>query len=309
MSILESSYKEKPKTMRYSSPLRYPGGKAALSDFLTDVIDLNELRGCKYYEPYAGGAGAALTLLMDDVVSEVYLNDLDLRVYSFWRAALNCTDQFLSRIANVAVTIDEWKKQHEICVHPSRYSLFEVGFAAFFMNRCNRSGVLTGAGPIGGHSQKGKWRIDVRFNREALSERLLWLKRFRKSIHVSRNDAIDFLSRELPRGRGRSRVFVYLDPPYVIKGQRLYLNAHDTKDHTALSNYLHKQKRLPWIMSYDDSQLVRTLYASCEVSTLPIRYTLQDKRDAHELIIAPGNLAVPSFCRIGQVTTLLQKVA
>jgi DNA adenine methylase len=169
--------------------------------------------------------------------------------------------------------------------------------------------VLTGSGPIGGYSQEGKWRLDVRFNREALAERFLRLKQYRKQIHVSRKDAIVFLRSELPRGRGRDRVFVYLDPPYVNNGQRLYLNAYEAGDHRSLAEYLGAQKMLPWVMSYDDSELVRSLYKAYSVVALPIRYTLQAKRDAHELVIAPDNVAIPTSCRMGQGSNTLREIA
>ncbi|MDQ2733003.1 MAG: DNA adenine methylase, partial [Armatimonadota bacterium] len=172
---------------------------------------MNDLRGCVYYEPYAGGAGAALSLLRQDIVSELYLNDADERVYAFWDSALNASDRFVDRIDSVPLTIEEWYLQHDICIHPGAHSPFDVGFAAFYMNRCNRSGVLTGAGPIGGYKQGGRWKMNVRFNREALSERILALARVKNRIHVSCRDSIMFLKASLPRGRGRNRVFVYLD--------------------------------------------------------------------------------------------------
>jgi DNA adenine methylase len=284
--------------LKYASPLRYPGGKAALTGFLTDTIDLNELRGCAYYEPYAGGAGAALGLLTQDVVSELYLNDADQRVHAFWHSALTVSDHFVDRISNVPLTIKEWHRQHDICSNPGGFSRFDVGFAAFFMNRCNRSGVLTGAGPIGGYAQAGAWRMDVRFNRTALAERILNLGRLRDRIRLSGEDAIVFLKRSLPRGRARGQVFVYLDPPYVIKGQRLYLNAYGPRDHAALARFLRAQKTLPWLVSYDDNELVRTLYASDKLAMMPIMYTLQEKRAAQELIISPRHVAVPRSCRV-----------
>lgn len=283
--------------MRYASPLRYPGGKAALTGFLANVIELNGLTGCSYYEPYAGGAGAALNLLKNKTVSEIYLNDADRRVYSFWRSVLNLSERFVDRIQTIPLNIEEWHRQHEICRNPQKHSQFDVGFSAFYMNRCNRSGVLTGSGPIGGFTQAGKWRMDVRFHRAELAERILQLARSKDVIHVSNFDAIEFLKANLPRGRGRDRTFVYLDPPYVIKGQRLYMNAYNASDHVALSRYMDKQNALHWLMSYDDSNLVRLLYKSHKIFHLPIRYTLQEKRSASELIIAPRGLAVPKVCK------------
>lgn len=292
--------------MKHLSPLRYPGGKAILTGFLSHVIVRNDLKGCVYYEPYAGGAGAALNLLRQDVVSELYLNDADPRVIAFWRSALHTSEQFLERIQNVHLTIQEWHRQHSICLQPASHSKFDVGFAAFFMNRCNRSGVLAGSGPIGGYAQSGKWRMDVRFNRVALAERILTIARMKDRIHLSCEDAIVFLKGHLPSSHGRKRTFAYLDPPYVNKGQRLYLNAYKPEDHAQLARYLDGQRLLSWVMSYDDSSLVRTLYAQHKISTLPIRYSLQRKRSARELIITPHYLGVPRSCRIRGHERLLQ---
>ena len=166
------------------------------------------------------------------------------------------------------------------------------------MNRCNRSGVLTGAGPIGGLEQNGRWKLDVRFSREPLAERILKLACVREQIHITRLDAIDFLKATLPAGRGRKNVFVYLDPPYVNKGQRLYLNSYETKDHAQLARFIKGQRTLPWIMSYDDTEVVRELYCDQQLTSLPIHYSLQTKRSAKELIIAPHRLTLPSTCQL-----------
>jgi DNA adenine methylase len=292
--------------MKHISPLRYPGGKAGLSDFLTDVIERNDLKGRRYYEPYAGGAGAALSLLEKGTVSEIYINDADKRIYAFWRACLYESDRFIEKILHVPLTMDEWRRQNEICSSPRTSKIFDLGFAAFYMNRCNRSGVLSGAGPIGGYQQSGTWRLDVRFNREGLATRITSLARQKHNIHISKLDAIDFLKSKLPRGSGRSKVFVYLDPPYVNKGRKLYFNAYQTKDHKQLTEYLTGQATLSWLVSYDDDQLVRSLYAEQKLSLLPIRYTLQEKRTANELIIAPHRLRLPNSARIRGQESMLQ---
>lgn len=279
--------------MKLTSPLRYPGGKACLAGFLAEVIDLNARHGCAYYEAYAGGAGAALSLLRDGVVSEVFINDADPCIHAFWAAALNESDRFADKVRTVPLTITEWHRQKAVCSRPASHTRFEVGFAAFYMNRCNRSGVLTGAGPIGGLAQNGEWRLDVRFSRDPLAERIHTLAAMRDQIHLTQLDAIDFLKSELPRGTCRKNVFVYLDPPYVQKGQRLYLNAYVEKNHRQLARYIKRQSTLHWMMSYDDTNLVRQLYSDQQVNSQPIRYTLQNKRMASELIIAPHHVVLP----------------
>ena len=131
--------------MKLLSPLRYPGGKAGLAPFLTDVLDLNDLRGVGYFEPYAGGAGAALGLLADDVVHTISINDADVRIYAFWATMLNEPQLFVDRIAAAKLDLDEWRVHRQICTSPDGHSLADVGFATFYMNRCQ---------PVG-HRQRG----------------------------------------------------------------------------------------------------------------------------------------------------------
>ena len=139
----------------HDSPLRYPGGKAALAAFLARAIELNGLAGCSYFEPFAGGAGAALRLLKAEVVSEIHLNDWDPCIAAFWNAALTESERFAAAIQSVPLNISEWRRQQSIYAGGGNGNAFELGFATFYLNRCNRSGMLSGAGPIGGYEQTG----------------------------------------------------------------------------------------------------------------------------------------------------------
>ena len=290
--------------MKPTSPLRYPGGKGSLSAYLADLLELNGLTGCDYFEPYAGGAGAALNLLCQGAVGRIHINDADPRVFAFWRSMLDENERFLEQIAQVPLNIEEWRKQQAICAAGSADDRFALGFSAFYMNRCNRSGVLKGAGPIGGYQQDGKWRLDVRFNRVELSARVRALGALRDRIRVTGLDAIEFLQQCLPYGRGRAKAFVYADPPYVIKGQKLYLNAYGPDDHAELASYLAKQRILPWLVSYDDAPLIRQIYAGRQIDHLPIRYSLQNKRAAQELLIAPHHLYLPVARKAARIAHL-----
>ncbi len=289
--------------MKLESPLRYPGGKASLSNFLIDVIDLNDLRGCEYFEPYAGGAGAALRLLETGAVNKIHLNDADRRISAFWQSAIHHTEEFIAKINSIELTIDEWHKQKAISQSPSRAKVLDLGLSTFYLNRCNRSGVLS-AGPIGGYAQEGKWRMDVRFNRETLINRIRSIGSMREAITISSSDALEFLKEKLPRGSARSRVLVYLDPPYVEQARRLYLNSYESRDHVFVAAHMRKQKVLPWVMSYDDCELVRSLYANdCSVSNIPVKYSLNKKRVSNELLIAPPHMVLPHQCRANLLST------
>ena len=280
--------------MRFDSPLRYPGGKAALGPFLAETIALNGLADCAYFEPFAGGAGAALWLLRNGIVSEAHINDLDPCVAAFWQAAVHEPARFADAIMSVKLDVAEWKRQRDIYEGGDASPPFELGFATFYLNRCNRSGVLSGAGPIGGYGQTGKWKIGARFYRESLAKRVEELGQMADRIHLSNLDARRFLMDNLPRGRGRSRVFAYLDPPYWENGGRLYLNHFQPDDHAALAEYVQRQRALKWVMSYDDTPPIERLYAQANVHRLSWRYNMNDPRSAEELLISPHHLLLPA---------------
>ena len=173
-----------------------------LSGFLADTIQLNGLSGCAYLEPFAGGAGAALQLLHDGVVSTLHLNDADPRIHAFWDSVLNHTERFADAIESATLTIDEWLRQQEICDRAETEDPFELGFATFYLNRCNRSGIIRGAAPIGGYAQSGKWKMNARFYRQTLAERVRAIGESRDSIYVTNDDALSFFG-TLLSGRER----------------------------------------------------------------------------------------------------------
>ncbi|MGI4790195.1 MAG: DNA adenine methylase [Janthinobacterium lividum] len=282
-----------PFTTPIKSPLRYPGGKGCFFSYFLEAIKLNDLRGGKYFEPFAGGAAVGLGLLSVNIVTEIFINDADYHIYSFWFSVLNENNRFVETILCSEISINAWTKQKEIYNAPEKYSVFEVGFSAFYLNRCNRSGILAGAGPIGGYHQTGKWRMDARFNQLDLASRIRNIGKLKDAIHIGNMDAIDFLKRYLPRGKGRDKSFVYADPPYVSAGHRLYLSQYSSGDHKRLALYLLKQTRLNWLATYDDTPLIRRLYSPCQRWLFTLGYSLQSKQRGNELLLAPERLHLP----------------
>lgn len=151
-----------PKT---PSPLRYPGGKAAIWPLVSKIITDNALSKGHYLEPYAGGCGLALSLLYRGYVHEVHLNDLDRSISCFWDSVINRTNEFVDKILTTEVTVDQWHIQRKYHENKEAVDDFDLGFSSFFLNRTNRSGVISKAGIIGGLSQNGKYKIDCRFNK------------------------------------------------------------------------------------------------------------------------------------------------
>ena len=270
---------------RYSSPLRYPGGKASFTPLITSILKKNNLLGCSYYEPFAGGAGAALKLLSMGLVSSIHLNDADYRIFALWRAIFSKNKSFADAIRNAELTVAEWRKQFEVCKNAKAHSWFDVAYATFFMNRCNRSGVILGARPIGGLDQKGTYLIDARFNREILAKRIEALSTLKNSVHLYNLDALVFLKRFLPAGPARKQLFVYLDPPYYKNGQRLYLNYYLDVDHKQLAVYMKRQACMHWLMSYDNTKEINALYGDFVKKRIDVSYSMQLPRRDKELLI------------------------
>lgn len=241
--------------LKYKSPLRYPGGKGCIYEFMTHLLRENDMVGIRYAEPYAGGAGLALALLMDEYVSDIYINDLDPSIYSLWWAILNRPDDLMSWIENVDISIEEWKNCKEIQKNYKIVDVLELAKATFFLNRTNVSGVLSG-GVIGGLEQNGKYKIDARFNRDDLEARILRIVQFSHRIHLSNQDGLMFLQE---MNRRKEEMFIYMDPPYYKKGADLYLNAFKDIDHENLSKAVRKLK-MYWMVSYDNQPFILNLY-------------------------------------------------
>lgn len=280
----------------YCSPLRYPGGKGAIADLLADIILYNNLEGGDYYEPYAGGAGVALHLLFNGIVKKIHINDADFSIYAFWHTVVNNSEIFLSKLKNISVDIEQWHIQKNILNNVKDHSIDEVGFAVFFINRCNRSGIINSAGPIGGYSQNGRWKIDARFNKNELSNRIEKIVKYKEGIMLSNDDAIDFLKENLPKNSLRKKSFIYLDPPYYIKGKKLYLNFYTDPDHKELSQYIKQYKSVKWVMTYDNAEEIHQLY---DIQyELALNYSLQQKIKGKEVFICPDYLKLPTHLAV-----------
>jgi DNA adenine methylase len=289
------------------SPLRYPGGKQILSRVLTKIIEANGASGGTYIEPYAGGAGAALCLLFEERVDRIVINDADYRIYAFWRAALSQTEAFVEQIRTAILNVDEWKRQRAIYQRGRRESILRLGFATFYLNRCNRSGIIASGGPIGGLDQKGKWKIDARFNRVELAARIKRLSSYRERIDVTNLDALACLRTNVMSLPRTARPFAYLDPPYFAKAEDLYMNHYASGDHREVAKFVQAGLDMPWVMTYDDVPEIRRLYRRLRLVPLVLDYSARSRRQGREMLILKPRLTFPTTWRDGiPLNALLQ---
>lgn len=272
----------------FYSPLRYPGGKGKILSFMVDLVKLNKLENIEYVEPYAGGAAVALGLLLNGFVNKIHINDSDKAIHAFWYSILNHTEQFIEKIINTSVTVDEWRNQKNIYNNIDKYSILEVGFSAFFLNRCNRSGVLKG-GLIGGYEQKGNWKIDARFNKQDLIKRIEKIALYKDKIKLYNEDTAELLENNKDAFRN---CILYLDPPYYEKGYQLYKNHYKPSDHEKVSALV-KELNCYWVVSYDNVKPIVTLYKNIKKRVFNISYSAGKNRSGKEVMFFSKNLKVP----------------
>lgn len=273
---------------RSPSPLRYPGGKSALFPFVSELISSNGLEDGHYAEPFAGGAGLALSLMFNDVVSEIHLNDIDRSIYTFWDAVLNKTESFIECIENVDISVDEWHRQRQVQLEKETANAFELGFSTFYLNRTNRSGILKG-GIIGGKHQNSQYQIDCRFKKEKLIKKIQHIQKYREHVHLYNCDAAEFISKI--ESKFPENVFFCIDPPYYSKGHTLYTNYYQHSDHEKLAEVILNLDR-PWMLTYDNSPTIAKLYESKALFNFSLKYSLARKRIGRELLVLSDKLTL-----------------
>lgn len=276
----------------FLSPLRYPGGKGRIAPFVAQLLEAQPRRPSIYVEPFAGGAGVALRLLHDEYVDEVVLNDLDAGIAAFWRSVFDQPIELIELLRSCSPSLDEWHRQRTLYVEKAAGDL-ELGFATLFLNRTNRSGILT-ARPIGGLEQTGKWSLAARWNPEQLEDRIRRSARYSTRVTICEDDGIAVTTRYLRD----SETFVYADPPYIARADGLYLDTLGPDDHQRLAATLRGADR--WLLTYDTHPEVLHLYQGLRFAVFGIKHTAAIQHIGSEYAVFPDSLVVPSLDRLGR---------
>jgi DNA adenine methylase len=277
------------RKMTFYSPLRYPGGKFKIVGYFKKILARNFLYDCTYVEPYTGGASVALSLLMEEYVSKIIINDIDKSIYAFWYSVLNHTDELCSLIQKTPITVSMWQKQKKIQSRRNECTMLELGFSTFFLNRTNRSGIIN-AGCIGGKSQLGEWKINARFNKNDLIERIRKIALYKDRIELYNLDAVALIN--LLKKDSKKKYLFYLDPPYYVKGKELYLNFYSGDDHKKIATTIQNIDDSSWIITYDNVMPIRALYNNFPKKIFKLNYSAGRACSGEEIMIFSKNLYV-----------------
>ncbi|MER9526587.1 DNA adenine methylase [Mesorhizobium sp. M0292] len=277
--------------LNHFTPLRYPGGKGKLAAYVKRIMKANRLTDGEYVEPYAGGAAIALELLFHEYVTRIHINDVSRPVWSFWQSVLHHTDELSALIRDTPRTVEAWDKQKAIFKNEPQHTDLEVGFATFFLNRTNRSGILN-AGIIGGRDQTGPWKIDARYNADELIHRIQSIAKMRNRINLTCLDAVRFINSGIKRWP--TKTLIYLDPPYYVKGRDLYYDFYLPNDHQRVADVVRTQiKDQSWIVSYDNVPEIQAIYEGERFITYSIGYSARSAGKGTEIMFFGDGLDIP----------------
>jgi len=283
-----------PETL---NPLRYPGSKRALVDYIEELLIDNHLDGCRFTEPYAGSAAVGIELLQRNIINTLILCEKDILLFAFWECVFRKTKALCKKIADTPITIKTWKElniyRHEKKI--TKNNLLNLGFAGLFYNRTNFSGILN-ANPIGGIGQNSKYDISCRFNKQKIIDTIKTIAEYKNFVEVYYDDALNFISSQNFHFV-KQKCFVYFDPPYFEKGSQIYRHYYSKQEHIKLSIFVKTMKNTDWLISYDDAPFICNLYNDDKTQYRPlfIDYSCATKirNRGKELLIS--NLPLPPF--------------
>jgi DNA adenine methylase len=181
---------------------------------------------------------------------------------------------------------------------------FELGLAAFILNRCSRSGmIISNVGPIGGKAQSGRDAIGARFNAPALADRIRTVHALGDRFKVFAGDGISFLE-DLPYSGIQDEVFCFVDPPYIGVGNDLCAIGMDDDLHERLARALNRLTA-PWLLTCDAHPQIPLLYPRSHVAEFDIPHTDGSSRVGTEYLVLGPIMRLPEANPLGKGTVQL----
>lgn len=260
------------------SPLTYPGAKGRAMEYIAPLIPKFK----EYREGFVGGGSVYLYVKQIYPGKIYWINDLYNKLYNFYI-------QIQKHPNDVIHQALIWKKQYgdgngkllqDYLKHNS-YGFNDIQNAAayYIWNQTSFSGFGRG------FSQSN---YDKKFN----DERINGLKNISDLLQGTRITNLDYSNLvELPPQDGvdEKDVFGFYDPPYYnVEWPELYGTdgkLHKYFDHTRFAEVMKKCK-YNWLVTYDDSYMVRKLFNWTNIIPWELTYTSRKIKTGKEVFIS-----------------------
>ena len=257
-----------PSFRKRLSPLRYPGGKSKLIDYLYTQLSQEKLT--TFSEVFAGGASLGLSLLDAGVIEHLILNDKDPAVFAFWKTVLDAPFTLVERLHGPLPSHKDYF-HGQACLRHSELSDAELAWSFLLVNRLSFSGIVS-AGPTGGKNGSQEALLS-RWNPKALEERILHIHSMKDKITLFNLDYTAFLEEAYWHGGT-----LFVDPPYIEKADKLYTHYFTMEDHKYLAELLqtfYSEYPDPDILvTYDNHPVLQDLYPLADQKIIPRKYSI-----------------------------------
>jgi DNA adenine methylase len=142
-----------------------------------------------------------------------------------------------------------------------------------------------------GMTQSSPYKIDCRFNKVQIAKSIRESSALIQTVDIIFGDGINFLEDHALAMKAHS--FVYIDPPYVTNGHKLYRYFFDEPEHERLADAV-DELRTPWLISYDNHQLIRDLYIGEQAKFVKTYQSLKGSRFVKEILLMSPDLIPPA---------------
>jgi DNA adenine methylase len=239
------------------SPLRYPGGKSRAIQRIKNILpeEFDEFR-----EPFVGGGSLFIYLKQERPDLRIWINDLNLELYYFWKHAQLDSEKLAKEVAKIQKRRTNGQELFNELVKDdaNEWNEFDRAVRFFILNRITFSGLVES----GGYSQQA---FDTRFTPSSI-ERLADVGKVLEGIKITNKDYSELLKDE------GAHIFTFLDPPYFTASKsKLYGKKgtlHTGFDHDAFAREMKRCKQL-WLITYDESDDVRLKFSFAKIAIQP----------------------------------------
>lgn len=272
-SIKHTRHPQKGFLNKRLSPLRYPGGKSKLVEYILQKMQLRNNQ--TFIEPFAGGASVGLALLDAGFINNLVINDLDFGIYALFSTIIDNPDFLISKLILEEPGYEDYYAAQELIksdYHNKCCDIDEAAWSMLIVNRLAYSGISK-ANPLGG-KQGNKQKLLSRWNPEDLCKRIVRINDMKKRITVLNQDAFELIE----EAYWKPNTTMLIDPPYYKQGKRLYHCCFSQDDHIHLNVLLDQlYQGMPGadiILCYDNEDFIENLYLYPEIEVISRKYTI-----------------------------------
>ena len=278
------------------SPLRYPGSKQKIVTYLEQILAHNSLSPDLLIEPFVGGGSVFLKFLLHGIVDYAVISDRDRLIISFWKTVFTDPQYLINFVKNIDISIKNYYRYKKI-ITTEIDNIKTLAEACIYLNRTSFSGILKdNSGPIGGKKQSSEYKIDCRFNREVIADKIDYISKLKDRVIIKDYSWEKTITFSEDKYSKNFTIFYYFDPPFFYKGKGLYREYFKYDEHVIFSQFLHGFNS-NWVLSYDNAEEIKQLYTNEKYKPVHIDapYSINSRaaRIEKEIIITP--LEIPAI--------------